>query len=214
MSDDEPADNCASTVADDEQQTPPRRRNSARTQAEILRAAGDLFARRGYAYVTLKDIALHVGVTPALIVHYFGSKRELFDEVARLPATTPLRFHSLDAKIVARDLLTFWREDDSRLAALALVRSLELDGGEQLRQSMQDRIFGPWSATLSGEDADVRARLLGGVLFGYGFFSTGALLGSPTAQTSADDERVLVYLERIIHACLTPVTEDSTEGNG
>ncbi|WP_284981518.1 TetR family transcriptional regulator [Arthrobacter sp. efr-133-TYG-118] len=208
------AEDFAQTGAEGERRTP-RRRNSVRTQAEILRAAGELFARWGYSHVTLQDIAQRVGVTPALIVRYFGSKRHLFGEVAQMPSTTTLRQHSLDAKRVARDLLTFWREDESRLAAFALVRSLEFDDGELFRQAMADRIFGPWSAALPGDDVEMRARLLGGVLMGYGFFSTNALMNPDSAAPSlADEERVLIYLERIIDACLTPLTDDDSPGGG
>jgi AcrR family transcriptional regulator len=209
----EPADGAVQGSA----RTPERRgRDSIRTQSEILLAAGELFARRGYAHVTLKDIAELVGVTPALIVYYFGSKRHLFGQVAQMPATTALREHSLDASEVARDLLTFWREDDSNLAALALVRSLDLDGGELFMQAMAERIFGPWSAALSGgDDAEIRARLLGGFLMGYGLFSTNALVETDSgALAPADDARVLVYLERIIEAFLTPIAEDDPLAHG
>lgn len=203
----------AHAVTDSVQRTTPRGRNSARTQADILRAASDLFSRRGYAYVTLKDIALHVGVTPALIVYYFESKRKLFDAVARIPATISMRIHTLNAKTIARDLLTYWREDDSRFVALALLRSLDVDGGELLRQEIESRIFGPWSAALRGEDSELRARLLGGVLFGYGLFSTGALLEPEAPHSSVDDERVLVYLERIIDACIIPASHGNAPKN-
>jgi len=44
----------------------------------ILGAATQLFGRSGYSNVSVADIARHAGVTPALVHHYFGPKREIF----------------------------------------------------------------------------------------------------------------------------------------
>jgi AcrR family transcriptional regulator len=45
---------------------------------EILDAAVKLFGATGYAEVTGSDIARAAGVTPALVHHYFGSKRDIY----------------------------------------------------------------------------------------------------------------------------------------
>lgn len=50
---------------------------------EILESALDVIGRRGYQNASLKQIAEVVGVTPAALLHYFGSKEELFTEVLR-----------------------------------------------------------------------------------------------------------------------------------
>jgi len=44
----------------------------------ILVAAIDLFGRCGYSNVTTADIARVSGVTPALVHHYFGPKRNIY----------------------------------------------------------------------------------------------------------------------------------------
>ena len=59
--------------------TRPRTRLSPATRrAEILDAAGRLFADRGYAAVSASEVARQAGVTPGLLHHYFGGKRGLF----------------------------------------------------------------------------------------------------------------------------------------
>ena len=59
--------------------TRPRTRLSpAARRAEILDAAGRLFAERGYAAVPASEVARQAGVTPGLLHHYFGGKRGLF----------------------------------------------------------------------------------------------------------------------------------------
>lgn len=50
---------------------------------EILESTLDVIGRRGYQNASLKQIAEVVGVTPAALLHYFGSKEELFTEVLR-----------------------------------------------------------------------------------------------------------------------------------
>ncbi len=48
---------------------------------EIQDAAEILFARQGYAATSLREIASEVGVNPAMVHYYFGSKLELLQHV-------------------------------------------------------------------------------------------------------------------------------------
>lgn len=50
---------------------------------EILESALEVIGREGYQNASLKQIADGVGVTPAALLHYFGSKEELFTAVLR-----------------------------------------------------------------------------------------------------------------------------------
>ncbi len=57
----------------------PRARRAAGDRAsDILAVALDLFARRDFASVTVRDIARACDINIALIYYYFGSKEELF----------------------------------------------------------------------------------------------------------------------------------------
>jgi TetR/AcrR family transcriptional regulator, upper aerobic nicotinate degradation pathway regulator len=58
-------------------ETRPRQGSSARAD-EILTVALDLFARRDFTSVTVRDIAKACGINISLIYYYFGSKEELF----------------------------------------------------------------------------------------------------------------------------------------
>lgn len=64
--------------------------NKARTRLvpearreQILESARGLFERRGYAAVSMGDVAVASGVTRGLVHHYFGSKRDLYLDVVR-----------------------------------------------------------------------------------------------------------------------------------
>ena len=50
----------------------------AEREHQILTAARRLFAERGYAAVTMDDVAAEVGVTKPLLYTYFGNKERLY----------------------------------------------------------------------------------------------------------------------------------------
>jgi AcrR family transcriptional regulator len=63
--------------------SPPRSRaeQRRRTEARILDAAAQLFLAAGYERTTIRAVASAARVDAALVMHYFGSKQELFRQV-------------------------------------------------------------------------------------------------------------------------------------
>ena len=64
--------------------TPPpnsRAEQRRRTEARILDAATRLFLAAGYERTTIRAVASAAGVDGGLVMHYFGSKQELFRRV-------------------------------------------------------------------------------------------------------------------------------------
>jgi AcrR family transcriptional regulator len=59
-------------------------RKGKKRRREILLAAIDVFARRGYRNASIREIADVVGLTQAGLLHYFASKEVLFTEVVRV----------------------------------------------------------------------------------------------------------------------------------
>lgn len=60
---------------------PPRGTRPPNRRALILAAGGDLFARRGYADVSMGDIATAVAIGPSALYRHFTSKEHLLDAV-------------------------------------------------------------------------------------------------------------------------------------
>ncbi|GAA1445849.1 helix-turn-helix domain-containing protein [Nocardiopsis tropica] len=56
---------------------------SAAKREEILSAALDLISRHGYRGTSVKAIAASVGLSPAGVLHHFGTKESLFVEVLK-----------------------------------------------------------------------------------------------------------------------------------
>jgi len=52
-------------------------------QQQILKAAAEIFSRKGYNGATITDIASLAGVNPATIYRHFSGKRELFDALGK-----------------------------------------------------------------------------------------------------------------------------------
>lgn len=53
------------------------------TAEKILEVASKMFAEKGFANVSVRDICKATGTTAPVIYYYFGSKRGLFEAVAR-----------------------------------------------------------------------------------------------------------------------------------
>ncbi|NNL53653.1 MAG: helix-turn-helix transcriptional regulator, partial [Woeseia sp.] len=73
-------------------------RNAEATRERILDAAENLFAKRGFEGVTVRQIMSQAGADVALAYYHFKSKRDLFDAVLLRRAQTlnELRLAALD----------------------------------------------------------------------------------------------------------------------
>jgi AcrR family transcriptional regulator len=107
-----------------------RRPGKQDTRAQILAAAREIFAERGYDGATIRQIATGAGVDPALVHHYFGTKEELFLATVRPPVNpADLIAKAIDGapeQLAERLLDTFlsvWDHPVTGPAFEALVRS-------------------------------------------------------------------------------------------
>lgn len=66
--------------------TPPRRSysNGRRKRAELVAAAFDVFAERGYQRLSVRQIAEEIGTSHTALLHHFGSKDALLEAVLEL----------------------------------------------------------------------------------------------------------------------------------
>jgi AcrR family transcriptional regulator len=66
-----------------------RRPGNQDTRGEIITAARQAFAEKGFGGASMRAIAAEAGVDPALIHHYFDSKQQLFLATVALPLELP-----------------------------------------------------------------------------------------------------------------------------
>ena len=147
------------------------RGTAAGTRERIRTAAADLFRERGLNGASVRDIAAAADADPALVIRHFGSKELLFLETMQVVAEPhPLFAGPVDdlGRQCVRFLLEF--SDESRATFLALLRgSQEPAVSTRLVEAHTDLFVAPLRAHLSGQDADLRARLaaslVGGLLY-------------------------------------------------
>src|SRR5262245_9294384 len=94
-----------------------------RRRADILRAAADLFGRRGYGSVQVDDVARAAGVGKPTLYRYFASKEELFLQVFG----DALEGLEADLEAIRR------REGSQRAALVAMLeRLVDVLGGQMV----------------------------------------------------------------------------------
>jgi AcrR family transcriptional regulator len=137
-----------------------------RTEARILAAASRLFVDSGYERTTIRAVAHAAAVDPGLVMHYFGSKRELFQRVTQ---ARPMPELSGTAEQVTEQILAMLTAPSSEAPAqsLALLRSmLTHPEAAQAWREAADRFHAQISQPIAAADADVRAALVSAVVLG------------------------------------------------
>jgi AcrR family transcriptional regulator len=136
------------------------------TEARILAAARQAFAEAGYDRATIRAIAAAAGVNPGLVMHYFGSKEDLFRRAASMIPGAP---ESETPEDLAEFLLGSLgvKLDSLPLASAAALRSMltHPEAAEGVR-SLIDQQMRQLSSMIQADDAELRASLVGSIIFG------------------------------------------------
>lgn len=147
-----------------------RPRNAEATRDAILQAAAHRFTAESYDDVGLRDIAGDVGVDPALISRYFGSKEDLFADVLDACYAGKEIMEEDRASFgrrIADELVFGEKQPDKFKGMLITLRSAGSAKAMSVAQSNTNRRFlGPLADWLGGADAPVRARLLASLMMG------------------------------------------------
>ena len=180
-----------------------RRPGAPDTRAEILAAARELFAARGYGRTSIRAIAAEAGVDPALVHHYFGAKDDLFIAALELPVDpravlAPVAAQGPDgaAERLLRTFLSVWDDPVLRLPLLGLARSmLDPAGAPLFKDGFLTVVLQPVGSALGIDEPErrmpiVASQVIGLILLRY------LLELEPLASMDAD-EIVAVYAPTI-----------------
>jgi AcrR family transcriptional regulator len=172
-----------------------RRPGGPDTRGEILAAARESFAHKGFAGTTIRAVAAEAGVDPALVHHYFGAKDDLFLAALEIPVDPRTLVPGVLAEGVAgagerllRLLLSVWDDPETRLPLIALVRSGLSQEAPQtlLQQGILRMVLAPLRAALPADEADRRVQLVASQM--VGLVMTRYLLAlEPLASMPVDD---------------------------
>lgn len=182
-----------------------RARNAPQTRADILVAARRRFGSDGYQRTTLRAVAADVGVDPALIIRYFGSKQDLFAEAAEFTIDLP-DLSTVAADDVADVLLSrffaVW-EQDTFVALLRAAMTSE-SAAETMRQVFATQVA-PVLATVTRDHPAQRAGLMGA--FVIGLATTRYVLAVPAVANLGHDELIRFARPVIRQLLLGPIAE-------
>ncbi|MFJ2830811.1 TetR family transcriptional regulator [Streptomyces sp. NPDC087263] len=164
-----------------------RRPGQTSTKEQILSTALELFAAKGYSGTTMRGIAQQAQVDPALIHHFFSNKEGVFQDSVSSRLDVSALFDSLTdpgteisvenrGEQVARTFLSFWEDESTRPAMIAIYRTGLSD--EATSKTFRDQIEGSFAACvrrLVHEETDrtpaltslVSAQLAGLVMLRY-----------------------------------------------
>ncbi len=170
-----------------------RQRDAARTKADLLLAARELFGQQGYTRTTLRDIGEHAGADAALIARYFGSKASLY--IATLETDDSASDDSGKIQrpshegIVERVINRTTRLGPGPILQAAVTPSDEPEIRRAARRILQQRTIGPLRDRIhaAGHDrADLRAEIAAAALAGIALARVAGTL-DVLANASPDD---------------------------
>ena len=137
-----------------------------RTEARILDAATQAFFSAGYDRTTIRAVAAAAGVDAGLVMHYFGTKQELYKRVIDAAPVPELSGTPAEAAEQILDGIAS-RLESEPAASLALLRSM-LTNPEAASAASAGiaRYQAQIAQAIPAGDADLRAALITAVTLG------------------------------------------------
>jgi AcrR family transcriptional regulator len=171
-----------------------RRPGPSGSKEAILRAARRLFAQKGYDATSIRAVAAQARVDPALVLHFFGSKAELFSHSLELPID-PAELEALaggDRATLGLRLARFYFHRifrERRPTVLSLLRSAVTnpDAAAMLRRAIEMTVLAALTRLIPGEEVALRGELCASHMMGL-FLGRHILGIEPLA--SEDEERL------------------------
>jgi AcrR family transcriptional regulator len=161
-------------------------------------AALDCFSQDSYEAVGIRQVAAKAGVSPGLVVRYFGPKEELYKETLRKA------FVDLDmGRFVEGDLTTLGEHMVRELLKVRFTRSLRTtvratanaQTAAFVRDLIAEYFCDPLARRLSGENSELRAAIVSAQFFGFAVYYYLVEVG---AIARGDPEAVIAQISRAL----------------
>src|SRR5215471_5551734 len=188
--------------------TPPpgsRAEQRRRTEARILNAATQSFFSAGYDRTTIRAVASAAGVDAGLVMHYFGSKQELFRRVIdAAPVSEVSGAPGHAAEQILAGLAS--RLASEPVASLALLRSM-LTNPEAASAASDGiaRYQAQIAQAIPAADADLRAAIISAITLGI---TVSRHLIKSDELASADPAHVI----QLLRPCVLSLTASPGHG--
>lgn len=197
----------------------------SKRQAQILRAAMNVFVRKGYTAATIPEIAKSCGLAVGTIYIYFPSKHELFISVVKSLIVAPVI--GIFENKVSQDFPTILKDTIENRIGFLQGRSLnsvlalmgEIQRDDALRAMFAEKVIKPFLGRMeniyraridSGEfrkmEPEIVVRLIGSMIIGMSMLEMTEGETSPLNRISQEklgDE----IIKFILHGLLKPATK-------
>jgi AcrR family transcriptional regulator len=162
-----------------------------RTEARILDAATRAFFSAGYDRTTIRAVAAAAGVDAGLVMHYFGTKQELYRRVIEAAPVPEVSGTPAEAAEQILDGIA-GRLESEPAASLALLRSM-LTNPEAASAASDGiaRYQAQIAAAIPADDAGLRAAVISAVTLGI---TVSRHLIKSGELATADPARVIALL--------------------
>ncbi|WP_055588496.1 TetR/AcrR family transcriptional regulator [Streptacidiphilus griseoplanus] len=178
-----------------------------RSRQAILAAARELFSGLGYEQTTVRAVAHRAGVDPALVMKYFGSKERLFEAVSEIGLGFGAVLSGPADRLGDRLLAHVLADIDGRPdRSMPVLRSMltHPQAAEAVRCAVADPGNSPVARALTGDDAELRAALVGTVVLGL-------LVSRYLLRVPEVDQAPAEQLVDLLGPCLRPLLADHVD---
>jgi len=177
------------------------RRDGQATRATILDIARSQFGSHGFERTTIRSVASAAGVDPALVMHYFGNKAELFAAASRFDIPFPDLSNLAPDRVADVLLPMFVAAWGPQGPFLPLLRAAATNrtAADALLEVFVDQVA-PALAAVVPDRAAERAALVGSQLLGLAV--ARYILGMPPL-TGMDDGQLIEWLRPVLAHYLT-----------
>ena len=189
-----------------------RRPVGSGTREAIAAAARRQFGELGYRRASLRSIAVEAGVDPRLVLHFFGSKQELFAAVVELPFDPATAFDlvlSPGEQGLGQRLATFLLDvldsADGRKTITGLIRAAasEDQAAAMIRELIGRRLLLPLASRLGRDRPELRASLVASQVVGLAM--ARHVVGIPALTTASRDELIAALAPVFDHYLTGPI---------
>jgi AcrR family transcriptional regulator len=175
-----------------------RRPGPSTTREQILAAARESFARRGYDATSVNAVAAKAGVDPALVRRFFGSKEGLLNAVLTVAMSPAERLTQVAAgapgtlgERMIGYFFAVWEQPPNRDVMIGMIRSActNQHAARLLQRFIAGEVLTRLAGTVEDTEAQLRAAMAGSQLVGLAFVrhvvKLEPLASAPPATLSA-----------------------------
>ncbi len=177
----------------------PAERNADETRARMIVAAQHVFAEKAYSQAGLREIARRANVAGSLVIKYFSTKRNLFEEALKAALIDPRIFQEDRSRFGEMMVATIVNPETQVIAPAMMALSIGDGEAKSAIESVSEQyVIAPMAAWLGAPNAAARANCILMLTMGYVMFARHLATGSGTGACAATADLVARQLQAVV----------------